>query len=63
MSDLPEKPEETATSPETVRCAVCRREIPRIDAIKDEGREYVLWYCGLNCYEKGQQSGSQATRE
>lgn len=55
MSDTPDKPEQIPV-PETVNCAVCRREIPRSDAIKDEGEEYLRWYCGFDCYQRGQQN-------
>lgn len=56
MSDAPEKPEETAAPAETVKCAVCRREIPRADAMTEEGEDYVRWYCGFDCFQKRQQS-------
>ncbi len=40
--------------PQKVNCQVCRREIPRIDAIADEGEEYIRWFCGFDCYRKWQ---------
>jgi len=62
MSDTPGKPKEVATSPDTVKCAVCRREIPRIDAITDEGADYVRWYCGFDCYQERQQNRLPGSR-
>lgn len=58
MPDTSDKSIKVVTSPETVRCAVCRREIPRIDAITEEGDEYVRWYCGFDCYQNREQNNS-----
>ena len=34
-----------------VSCEVCRREIPKSEARSAEGKDYVLYFCGLDCYE------------
>ncbi|MFP3873568.1 MAG: DUF3330 domain-containing protein [Thiohalophilus sp.] len=62
MSDTPGEPEAITTPPETVKCAVCRREIPRIDAITDEGADYVRWYCGFDCYQKRERRHPSGSR-
>lgn len=54
MPKEPVKPEE-APLPEKVSCRICHREIPRSDAIKDEGDDYILWFCGFDCYHQWQQ--------
>ena len=46
MSD-PMKP----ALPPQVSCGVCRKEIPRSAAIKDEARDYVYYFCGGECYQ------------
>ena len=40
------KPEE----PQTVPCEVCLKEIPRSEALSAEATEYVVHFCGLDCY-------------
>jgi hypothetical protein len=35
-----------------VSCEVCLKEIPRSVAQKRESEDYVLYFCGLDCYEK-----------
>jgi len=42
------KPSDT----EHVACDVCLKEIPRSEAIVPEATDYVLRFCGLECYEK-----------
>jgi hypothetical protein len=40
------KPEE----PLTVPCEVCLKEIPRSEALNSEAEDYVVHFCGLDCY-------------
>ncbi len=35
-----------------VQCEVCLKEVPRGDAQNAEVHEYVLYFCGLECYEQ-----------
>jgi len=35
-----------------VNCEVCLKEIPRSEAKSHEAEEYVMWFCGLECYEE-----------
>ena len=40
-----------------VSCEVCLKEIPRSVARSQEGSDYVLYFCGDNCFvawQKGQ---------
>ena len=37
---------------EQVPCAVCLREIPRDEAQVAEAEDYVLYFCGIDCYGK-----------
>jgi len=35
-----------------VPCEVCMKEIPKSAALSAEDRDYVLYFCGLDCYEE-----------
>ena len=47
MVDKP-KPAEV----ELVPCAVCQKEIPKSVALSSEDQDYLLHFCGLDCYEE-----------
>ena len=34
-----------------VACEVCLKEVPRTEAQHDEGGDYVMHFCGLECYK------------
>jgi hypothetical protein len=38
--------------PQRVPCEVCLKEVPRSEAAMAEARDYVAYFCGLECYEK-----------
>jgi len=40
-----------STELELVPCAVCQKEIPKSVALSSEDQDYVLHFCGLDCYE------------
>ena len=44
----PEKPTEI----EKIACEICLKEVPESEAKVDEAIDYVLYFCGLDCYEK-----------
>lgn len=37
---------------ERVACYVCLKEVPKSESMSPEATEYVLHFCGLDCYEK-----------
>ena len=37
---------------ELVPCAVCQKEIPKSVALSAEDQDYVMHFCGLDCYEE-----------
>ena len=39
-----------------VRCKVCDREVPSDEARSVEGRDYVWYFCGLDCYAEWRRS-------
>jgi hypothetical protein len=36
---------------ERVACEICLREVPRSEAIVPEAADYVVYFCGLECFE------------
>lgn len=38
--------------PEKVSCEVCLKEIPISEASSVKATDYILYYCGLDCYDK-----------
>ena len=41
-----------STETEKVPCEVCLKEIPRSEAEIEEVSDYVLYFCGMDCYKK-----------
>jgi len=40
------------TDVERVACEICLKEIPRSEATVPEAADYVVYFCGLECYAK-----------
>lgn len=40
--------------PERVFCEVCLKQVPKSEAAMAEARDYVAYFCGLDCYDKWQ---------
>ncbi len=38
--------------PERVSCSVCLKEIPPDSALTPQVEDFVLYFCGLECYEE-----------
>lgn len=36
---------------EVVVCEICRKEVPMTEAVMPEVADYVVQFCGLECYE------------
>jgi hypothetical protein len=43
---------EGSTLPIRVSCGMCRHEIPLSEAVVPEALDYVVHFCGLDCYER-----------
>ena len=46
-----------------VACEICMKEIPKSEAVVAEATDYVLHFCGLDCYSKwkaGEEKSKQA---
>jgi len=44
----PEKVVET----EKVACEICLKHVPKSETKVEEASDYVLYFCGIDCYEK-----------
>jgi hypothetical protein len=40
------------TTVETIHCDVCMTEIPASEAKSAEAQDYVMHFCGLECYDR-----------
>ncbi len=47
----------------TVSCDVCLKEIPPSVAQIEEIGDYVLYFCGVDCYQKWQQENGKAAEK
>lgn len=37
---------------DTIDCSICMKEVPISEASSEEASDYVLHFCGLECYTK-----------
>ncbi|WP_295626574.1 DUF3330 domain-containing protein [uncultured Nitrosomonas sp.] len=51
--------------PEVVSCDVCFKEIPLSEATSVKSTDYIVYYCGLECYDKWkkQEEGSESLKD
>jgi len=49
--------------PETVACEICMKEVPLSEAKNAEGADYVLHFCGLDCFAKWRQQAQPDERK
>jgi hypothetical protein len=47
------------TEIEQVACEICLKEVPKSEATIAEASDYVLHFCGLECYAKWQSEGGK----
>jgi hypothetical protein len=50
---------EAATDQETlvrITCAVCEHEVPISEAVVPEATDYLVYLCGLDCYQRWRES-------
>lgn len=53
-----EKP--VPTEPALIDCEICFKEIPDSVATTEEGEDYVVHFCGLECYAAWKEKSDQA---
>jgi len=39
-----------------INCAVCLQEVPVSEAVVPEATDYMIYMCGLDCYERWRES-------
>lgn len=44
---------------ERVACEVCLKEVPRSEATVPEATDYVVYFCGLDCYQRWKSQGAK----
>jgi len=49
--------------PEKVSCEVCLKEIPISEASSVKATDYIMYYCGLECYEKWKKQAEKSGKE
>lgn len=40
--------------PQQVSCEQCRKQLPADEAVVEEAKDYVHWFCGQDCYQHWQ---------
>jgi len=61
MANLPNQLVDRSTEVAMVKCEVCLKEIPRSEAKGPEAEDYVIHFCGLDCYDRWNQSSDKST--
>ena len=51
--------EKKSTQDEIVSCEVCLKEIPISEAKNEEATDYVVHFCGLDCYAKWKEQNNK----
>ena len=49
------------TDPQGAFCEACLKLVPRAEALPAEGRDYVAYFCGRDCYDRWHRQ--RATRQ
>lgn len=44
-----------------IKCEVCLKEIPRSEVKSPEAQDYLIYFCGLDCYDRWNQSSDKST--
>ena len=47
--DAPDRPDPQWPD-QRIGCAQCLREIPKSEALVSEAQDYVLYFCGIECF-------------
>ncbi|HET7158268.1 MAG TPA: DUF3330 domain-containing protein, partial [Burkholderiales bacterium] len=53
---------DTPREPETLTCDICLKDIPISEARSEEAVDYVLHFCGLDCYSRWKARDAPATQ-
>ncbi len=48
---------------EHVACEVCKKEVPKTEATVAEAADYVMFFCGLDCYDEWKKDADNGNGE
>lgn len=46
-----------------IKCEICMKEVPQSEARSAEAKEYVMHFCGLDCYSKWEETKTKPRKE
>lgn len=46
-----------------IKCEICLKEVPKSECKCAEAKDYVLYFCGLDCYEQWQEGEEKKEKE
>ena len=49
----------TETESKKIPCKECMKQVPKSEAQVAEASDYVLYFCGLECYDKWQKENGE----
>lgn len=49
-------------SQQQVACKICLKEIPASEAKSSEAQDYIIYFCGLECYDKWRRRAQSAMK-
>jgi hypothetical protein len=49
--------------PDKISCEVCFKEIPISEAKSVKATDYIMYYCGLDCYDKWKKQKEEPKKE
>ena len=52
MNTNPTPPTGKSTDMQRVACQICQKEVPKSEAKVSEATDYIMYFCGLDCYER-----------
>jgi hypothetical protein len=61
MANLPDQLVDRSTEVAMIKCEVCMKEIPRSEAKSPEAQDHLIYFCGLDCYDRWNQSSDKST--
>ena len=61
MANPPNQLADRSAAVTMVKRTVCLKEIPRSEAKSPEAQDYLIYFCGLDCYDRWNQSRDKST--
>lgn len=55
--------EQKTNTDQLIKCDVCMKEVPQSEAKSAEAQDYVMHFCGLDCYSKWEATKEKPRRE